>query len=106
MGDGMNDNGPKTYRLPELRTFELVAWVSAPMPGTIDDWPANIQDRILAALQTISDREKVPLTIVSCVCEVNPDYDDKLPPGEEDNAPAFIRVIASEIVVVDTRNMQ
>lgn len=74
-----------------IRTFEIVQYVDAPIPGGIDDWPANIQDVVYAALEKKAQEVELPLKIVHSYCakdidSVNPRYI------------WYLHVLASEIV--------
>lgn len=64
------------------RVAQLVANVTAVMPGGIKDWPSNIQDRIYKALETINEKNKAQFTIVDS-------YSD----NDIDDGP-FVHVIA------------
>ena len=37
--------------IPSIRTFDLIVPVSGYLEGTLDDWPAVIQDGVYAALE-------------------------------------------------------
>lgn len=65
----------KTKKPVGIRTFTLMAEISAPMPGGLDDWPANIQDGIYAALEAKSKEVKLPLAIIKSWCDS--DFDGK-----------------------------
>ncbi len=82
-----------------IKTYEIVQYVSGYLDGDLSTWPANIQDRILEALERKAQDVEHPLTIVHSRCDV--DY------GETSAQDRFyIHVIASEIVVADDRYMQ
>lgn len=78
-----------------IRTFEMVVNVSGFLPGTIDDWPANVQDEIFAAAERKSDEVQLPLKIVHSVCD-----------KDVDTGIFYIHVTLSEIVVADERMMK
>lgn len=78
-----------------IRTFELLQYVSGFLEGGIDDWPANIQDAIYKALEAKSHAVQLPLTIVMSYCDADVD-------SEDPRKKFFVRIIASEIVAVDT----
>lgn len=84
----------------QIRTFQVVANVSSFLEGEIQDWPANIQDGILAALERKAQEVELPLTVVASYC----DLDYATEEGEEDKP--FVVVIASEIVAADSRFVQ
>lgn len=76
----------------KIRTFEIVQYVNGYLPGNIDDWPANVQDTILAALERKANEIELPLKIVNSYC----DEDIDVLPGL--GRRYFIHVVASEIV--------
>lgn len=82
--------------IPGVRTFEVIQYVSGFLEGGMDDWPANIQDAVYKAMERKSDEVQLPLVIVASFCDVDIDSEDV-------NKRFFIRVIASEIVAVDTK---
>lgn len=61
----------KAKETPFLRVVDLVANVSAPMPGNITDWPAMIQDQIYNALMKKCVEDKITYTIVDSRCGVD-----------------------------------
>lgn len=75
-----------------IRTFEMIQYVTAPLEGEFDDWPANIQDAIYAAAERKSKDVELPLTIVHTRCDKDIDTEDP-------NKVFFIHVILSEIVI-------
>lgn len=81
-----------------IRTFEILQYVTAPLDGEIQDWPANIQDAIYEALERMSQRVQLPLTIVASYCAI--DYGE----SKEYDRP-YLHIIASEIVVADASYM-
>lgn len=83
-------------KITGVRTFEIVQYVSGFMPGELEDWPNNIQDRILDALERKSKEVELPLTIVHSRCDV--DYGET---KAQDRY--YVHIIASEIVAADSR---
>lgn len=82
-----------------IKTYEVVVYVSGYLEGELADWPANIQDRLLEALERKAQEVEHPLTIVHSRCDV--DY------GETSKDDKFyLHVIASEIVVADGRHLR
>lgn len=77
-----------------VRTFEIVQYVTGPLEGKLEDWPANIQDAVYAALERKAAEVELPLCIVDSACQI--DYGDD---ASKDRY--FLRIIASEIVAVD-----
>lgn len=77
-------------------TYECKVEVDGLLEGELQDWPANIQDGIFAALERKSQEVELPLCIVYCACK-NTYNDDGIADGY------YIHVVASEIVVRDTR---
>lgn len=67
---------------------ELIVNVSAVMPGSITDWPANVQDGVYAALERVIMRSHIPYEIVASYSDV-----------DVDTGP-YIRVIGQAIQVV------
>ncbi len=81
-----------------IRTFEIVQYVSAPTPGGIDDWPANIQDAVWAALEKKAHDVELPLKIVHSYCAKDIDSTDP-------TRVWYLHIIASEIVAsLETRH--
>lgn len=74
-----------------IRTFECIVNVSGPLDGTLDDWPAKIQDGIYTAMERKAAEVKLPLAVVHSSCEH--DVDDGY----------YLRIILSEIVMGDSR---
>lgn len=79
-----------------IRTFEIVQYVTNFVEGSIDDWPANIQDAVYKALEQKAKQVELPLTIVASYCDI--DYGDT----QGQDRP-FLRIIASEIIAADSR---
>lgn len=52
-----------------VRTFDVKAYLDAPVPGEIADWPANIQDRIFNAIERLERRENIVCTIFHSRCD-------------------------------------
>lgn len=75
-----------------IRTFQVLQYVTGPLPGGVDDWPANIQDVIYRALDIKSAQVELPLTVVHSFCDKDHDRDPAKEPV------FFLCVIASEIV--------
>lgn len=80
-----------------IRTFELIVSISGPLDVPMEDWPANVQDAIMAALERISQRERLPLKIVHAEYKRDPDIEPHMP-GHH-----YLHVVASEIVMADSR---
>lgn len=89
-----------TLRAPEIRTFELIQYVSGFLDGELKDWPANIQDVVLEAMARKSDEVKLPLTVIASGCEF--DDDPECAPEKK----FWVKVLLSEIVVVDMRSVE
>lgn len=93
--DGITDS--LLTKATGIRTFQLLADVTAYLEGELADWPANIQDRILEALERKAKEVELPLMIVYSACGKDEFADtDKF----------FVYVVASEIVVADDRFFQ
>lgn len=56
-----------------VRIATMVVNVSAVMPGTIDDWPANIQDGVYAALERLCMRKRTDFVILKSFSETDMD---------------------------------
>lgn len=82
-----------------IRTFELDVSVSGKLDVPFEDWPANIQDGILEALEKIAQREQIPLNIVHAKYMVDHDK------AEDEPGRHYLHVIASEIVMADERTI-
>ena len=85
--------------LQNVRTFELVVNIDGVLDVPWEDWPANIQDGIMAALEQKARQVELPLTIVYAEYKTDPDIKAPLP-GRH-----YLHVIASEVIVADERNM-
>lgn len=89
------------YRLPGIRTFELLLGLTG-WPSTVtdngmckmDDLPANLQDAVLEGLERKSIAEGLPLAIV--LVRVDIDHDKR----EDEPGYYYLHVVASEVVVV------
>lgn len=80
-----------------LKTYEIVQYVTGFLPGELQDWPAQVQDAIYAALERKAKEVELPLAIVASYCTMDPALEE----GGIDRP--LIHVIASEIVVADSR---
>lgn len=76
-----------------IRTFEIVQNVTGFLEGSINDWPAQMQDQIFEALDRLAERVQLPVCIVAAYCDV--DYGEAQDRSQDR---IFVRVIASEIV--------
>jgi hypothetical protein len=91
-----NEDGDIVGQATGIRVFDLIVNVTHYMEGKLEDWPSNIQDGIYEALERLSKRKELPLTIIDSGCGVD-DY------GANELSQPYIHVIASEIVVGDPR---
>lgn len=91
----------KLLKSTHIRMFDCVQYVTAYLPGELDDWPSNIQDLVYAALERMAHRAQLPLKVVMAYC--NRDID-----AESVEPKYYVHIIASEIVAVDvsTTRMQ
>lgn len=71
------------------RMYELIVNTDVPLEGVFDDWPAQVQDKIMEALQRLADHEKRRIVITSAAFAV-----------DVDTGP-YLHVIASEVVEID-----
>lgn len=78
-----------------IRTFVLTCDVTHVLEGTLSDWPPNIQDGIMAALEKKAAEIQLPLALIGAECVI--DYGET---AEKDKP--FVRIFASEIVAKDT----
>ena len=76
----------KVYHVPGIRIFECVVNVTGYLEGELDDWPANIQDKIYLALERKADEAKIPITVIFSYC------------GHDVDEGHYIYVLASEVV--------
>lgn len=51
------------------RVFKMTQYVSGFLAGGFDDWPAQIQDPVLAAMDKLSAKHKIPLAIIGAICD-------------------------------------
>ena len=86
------------FKATGIRTFELLVYVDQGVEGDINDWPANLQDGILKALEKKSTELELPLVILSSTCII--DFGDI-----EDQDRPYLHIIASEIVMADEREV-
>jgi len=81
-----------------IRTFEIVQYVTGFLEGSMDDWPAQIQDVVYKALERKSHEVELPLAIVHSRCDVDHDAVDA-------QHKFYLHIIASEVVVADERTL-
>lgn len=84
-----------------IRTFEIVQYISGPLEGTFDDWPARIQDVVYAALERKSKEVELPLKIVGSYCGIDHDAEAEGRPDKK----FYLHIVASEIVMADDRTI-
>jgi len=82
-----------------IRTFELDVPVSGALDVPFEDWPANIQDGIWAALEKLAEHEQLPLKIVHAKYMKDVDLPEEAP-GHH-----YLHIIASEVVMADERTL-
>lgn len=82
-----------------IRTFEIVQYISGPLEGELNDWPANIQDAVYAALERKAKEVELPLAIVASRCDIDHDATDP-------QRKFFLHIVASEIVMADEREVK
>lgn len=87
------------YSPTKIRTFEIVAEVNGFLEGGVEDWPAQMQDAVYAALEAKAKQVQLPLAIVHSYCAI--DHGDT----EAQDKP-FVHIIASEIIAADNRFMR
>lgn len=82
-----------------VRTFEILQYISGPIEcESMDDLPANLQDVIFAALERKAHDVGLPLAIVAVRCDKDIDSIDE-------TRVWFLHIVASEIVVADSRTV-
>lgn len=84
----------KAIRDVGIRTFEMIQYLSGPLPPVekVDDLSPQMQDALMLALERKSQEVHLPLAIVALRCDV--DYDKP----DDDPHRYYLHVIASEIV--------
>ena len=82
-----------------IKTYQLVQYVTGFMEGELSDWPSNIQEAIMEALEKKAGEVEHPLTIIHSRCDVDYADDDR---GVDK---FYVHVIASEIIAADERFM-
>lgn len=78
----------------KIKVFDLTVDVSGPLEGKFADWPANIQDGIMQALEAKAHQVGLPLVMVDSACCI--DYGET-----KDKDKFYIHVVASEVVARD-----
>lgn len=81
------------------RIVETTVTVSHWLDGEFTDWPANIQDGLLIALEMKAEELQCPMTIVQAECRIDHDFAEGQP------GYFYLHVIASEIVMADERTI-
>lgn len=69
------------------RTFQIVAAVSGPLEGELQDWPQQMQETVYKALERKAKEISIPLTIVFSAYAY-----DAIEYGH------YVQIIASEII--------
>lgn len=77
-----------------IRVWDLTVNVSGPLEGKFNDWPANIQDHLMKAVEAKAHALQLPLVIVDSMCGI--DYGDT----EKDDV-FYVQVVVSEVVARD-----
>lgn len=90
--------GQTLQKLTGIKTYDMVQYVTGVLEGELNDWPANIQDAVYAALEKKAQEVEHPLAIVHSRCDVD---HGAAKDGSEDRL--YVHIIASEIVVADSR---
>lgn len=70
-----------------IRTYEITANVTGRLEGSLEDWPAQMQDTVYLALERKAEEVGRPLAIIASVCDWDEDHG------------WYVRIVASEIVV-------
>jgi len=74
-----------------IRTWESITYVSGFLEGSLDDWPAQIQDTVLKAVEKLSHEVQLPLAVTHSYCDKDLDSTDP-------NKVWFVRIFLSEVV--------
>lgn len=84
-----------------VRTFEMLAYVSEapdvpafPAKVELDDLPSHMQDQLAAAMEQVSERVGLKLTVVHCVIDEDHDYKEGVTPSKW-----FMHIVLSEVIV-------
>ena len=77
-----------------VKVFDLTVDISGPLEGKFNDWPANIQDGIMQAIERKAQEVGLPLVMVDSACSI--DYGET---KEQDKF--YIHVVVSEVVARD-----
>lgn len=97
----MNFPEIKTTTKDGVRVFDMTVSVSAYPGDKLDDWPANIQDGVYHAVETLGDQLQIPLAIVDSRADMDPDE------KQENGDPVFfIHVVISEVVMALPEQVQ
>lgn len=91
--------GNQIASISNVKTYEIKQYVTQYTEGTLDDWPAQMQDAVYEALDRLAERVEHPVTVVASWMDI--DYGDT---GDDDRP--FAVIVASEIVVADSRYME
>lgn len=79
----------------KVRVFDLIQYISGPLEGKFDDWPANVQDGLMQAVEEKAQLVGLPLVIVDSACGI--DYAEE--EGGKDRF--FVHLALSEVVAKD-----
>jgi len=80
-----------------VRTWQVVLDATGYHEGAIEDWPAQLQDRIYQALEDLSKQVQLPVTIVYSGFHNNDHASDE----KKKTHPYFMWIVASEVVIKD-----
>lgn len=87
----------ETHIIQGVRTFQIVLDADGYHEGSIDDWPAYLQDKVYAALERLSKAVELPVVIVYSAFHNNEHASD----AHKEQYPYFMWIVASEVVVKD-----
>lgn len=77
-----------------VKVWDLLVEINAPLEGKLDDWPPNVQDHIHECVEAKAKELELPLAIVDSCCFI--DYGDT--PGDDKY---MLQVVVSEVVAKD-----
>lgn len=80
----------------QVKVWDLLAPISGPLEGKLNDWPDNVQEVVYKMVEAKSKQMELPLAVVDSACII--DYGEA-EDGSEDRW--MIQVVVSEVVAKD-----
>lgn len=84
----------------DIKTWEAVQFVNAPLEGEFDDWPNSIKDAVYTAVEALAQKHQLPMKLAGARCDE--DIDEPMDSPKR----FFVHMIVSEIVVADERTLR